>query len=115
MVENIRSVSKFKISRDEIFHSIQSSVEMASDASGVGHFVYKLNDQSVLCSRAFTEWERSFSSTHRELLAFCDLWNNQENCVKFRTHYTDSKAMVFIIGGGVPGIQNCREWSEKRF
>ena len=103
-IENIRSVSTYKISRDEIFHSIQSSVEMASDASGVGHFVYKLDDHSVLCTRAFTEWEKSCSSTHRELLAFCDLWDNFENCVKFRnsiiTHYTDSKAMVFIIGGG---------------
>ena len=102
-LENIRSVSKYPIDGGEKSVSMKT-VEVASDASNKGNFVYQVDDKSILSARSFTERETKESSTFRELTAFHDVWTNTQVCERFRNmsvhHYTDSKAMMYIIGGG---------------
>ena len=78
--------------------------ETVSDGSAVGFFVYELDDKTKLASRAYTEEERGGSSTYRELLAFHAAWTDVTVLEKFRnkrvSHFTDSKAMVYILTGG---------------
>ena len=64
--ENLEKVSKYPIT--ESSSTTPVNYETASDASGVGSFCYLLgNSRVTLASRAFTEVERSQSSTWREL------------------------------------------------
>ena len=101
---NIRTVSKFPINGKLSSVPASYRAEVASDGSGVGYFVYELSDKTRLVSRPFTQEESLQSSTYRELVAFHDIWTNKSMLERFSgkrvTHFTDSKAMVFIINGG---------------
>ena len=100
---NLSKVSKFPISVSSSTTPV--AFETASDASGVGHFAYLVGkSQEILASRAFSEDERSQSSTWRELSAFRDTWTNPEVLRRFGgsrvAHYTDSQAMASIVTKG---------------
>ena len=100
--QNIRSVSKFPMSKD--LTTIPASCKIASDGSGVGHFSYELGGKTCLATRPFTKQESEESSTYRELLAFHDTWTKDENLIKFKgmrvAHHTDSQALVHVIAKG---------------
>jgi phosphopantetheinyl transferase len=102
--EHIRSLNKYTINTSHSATPV--SFEVASDASGIGHFCYvmKEDDKSMLAARAFTEEERKESSTLRELTAFRDTWTNPEVLAKFAgtgiVHYMDNQAMVQVIAKG---------------
>ena len=94
---NINDVSKFSISGSR--STMPVSFEVASDASGVGHFAYLVNScRTILAARPFSEEERGQSSTWRELSAFHAVWTNPDWLRRFAgrrvCHYTDSQAMV---------------------
>ena len=106
--ENLEKVSKYPIT--ESSSTTPVNYETASDASGVGSFCYLLgNSRVTLASRAFTEVERSQSSTWRELSAFRDTWTCPEVLRRFAgcriAHYTDSQAMASIISKGSRNIR----------
>ena len=103
-LENIREVAKFPMSGSLTTVAAKYEAEVASDGSGIGYFVYKVNGKKCLARRAFTAEEREESSTFRELVAFHETWTNEEVLKSFQykrvAHYTDSKAMMFIIAQG---------------
>lgn len=64
--KNIDCVSKFPISGSR--STLPVSFQIASDASGVGHYAYLMSaDNTILSARPFSEEERRQSSTWREL------------------------------------------------
>ena len=102
-LENLESVSRFPI--QGFLSTTPVSYEVASDASGVGHFAYLVGGSRVrLAARAFTEEERGQSSTWRELAAVRDTWTNTEVLRQFKgcrvSHYTDSQAMASVLTKG---------------
>ena len=64
--------------------------------------MYKVLVKSCVISRPFTPAESEESSTFRELKAVHETWTNIEILVEFEGqtvgHYTDNKAVVFILG-----------------
>ena len=102
-LDNIDKVSKYPFS--DLLSTTPVVFETASDASGVGHFSYLLGEsRTTLASRAFSESERSQSSTWRELAAFHETWTDQTVLQRFQnsriSHYTDSRAMASIVTKG---------------
>ena len=102
-LENLEEVSKYPIQGS--LSTTPIAYEVASDASGVGHFSYMVGGSRImLATRAFTEEERGQSSTWRELAAVRDTWTNPEVLRQFQgcrvAHYTDSQAMAAIITKG---------------
>ena len=102
-LHNIRDVAKYPINGS--LSTTPVSYEVASDASGVGHYCYLVgSQQTVLSARAFSVQEQEESSTWRELTAFHDTWTNEEVLRQFAgtsvAHYTDSQAMATIIRKG---------------
>ena len=102
-VKNLKSVSKFPIG-GTLSSTTVGVEEVASDGSGVGHFVYSVGEGVRLAGRPYSSWEQQQSSTYRELVAFHDTWTCEEVLEKFKgkmvTHLTDSKAMCFIVEKG---------------
>ena len=76
--ENLEKVSKFPISvgKSATRVSFETPFETASDASGVGHYLYCLGDGTTLAARAFTSEEQEQSSTWRELVVIHDTCTN---------------------------------------
>lgn len=102
-MDNIREVAKYPISSS--LSTTPVSYEVASDASGVGHYSYLVGSQrTVLSARGFSAQEQEESSTWRELTAFHDTWTNEEVLKQFAgtrvAHYTDSQAMAIIVRKG---------------
>lgn len=100
---NLEAVAKYPIQGS--LTTTPVSYEVASDASGVGHFAYLVGAGRVkLAARAFSEQEREQSSTWRELAAVRDTWTNPEVLRQFQgcrvAHYTDSQAMASILTKG---------------
>ena len=77
---------------------------VGGDASDRGFFVYKVNSKQRLFSRPFTAVEFQESSTFKELTAVHETWTNDEILTEFSGktvgHYTDNKAVTFILSGG---------------
>ena len=101
--ENLQLVAKFPI--DGKLSTEPVSYEVASDASGIGHYVYLVGlSNTRLASRAFSAEERLQSSTWRELKAVHEVWTDPAMLKRFRgsriSHYTDNKAVAAIIAKG---------------
>ena len=100
--QNIEKVSKYPIQGS--ITSVPAGIRVASDSSGVGLFSYEVRGRPCLARRPFSAYERSQSSTYRELAAFFDTWTDPENLAYFEgkkiAHHTDNKAMVYIIAKG---------------
>ena len=101
--KNLRYTSKFPIS--VALTTLTTAHKVASDASDIGHYVYLTGKvPRMLAGRAFSLEEQEQSSTWRELKAFYDCWTNPKNLQEFANtqiaHYTDNKAMAFIIEKG---------------
>ena len=77
---------------------------VAGDASDRGFFVYKLNSKERLFFRPFTAVESKESSTFKELTAVHETWTREDVLVEYSGktvgHYTDNKAVTFILSGG---------------
>ena len=100
---NLEHVTKFPI--DGKLSTEAVSFEVASDASGIGHFVYLVGNPSTrLASRAFSTEECLQSSTWRELKAVHKVWTDSTVLERFRgsriAHYTDNKAVCAIMTKG---------------
>ena len=101
--ENLQLVAKFPI--DGKLSTEPVSYEVASDASGIGHYVYLVGSSNTrLASRAFSAEERLQSSTWRELKAVHEVWTDPVMLKRFSgsriSHYTDNKAVAGIIAKG---------------
>ena len=77
---------------------------IAGDASDKGFFTYKVDSKDRVISRPFTAAESKESSTFRELTTVHEVWTDEETLTEFAGqtvgHYTDNKAVCFIMGGG---------------
>ena len=102
-LSNLDKVAKYPI--NDPLSTTPIAYKTASDASRVGSFSYLVGkSRTTLASRAFSEAERSQSSTWRELSAFRDTWTDEAVLHRFRDsqvcHYTDSRAMASIVTKG---------------
>ena len=66
-------------------------------------FMYKVESKQKLFSRAFTVVESQESSTFKELTAVHETWTNPNILIEYANktvgHYTDNKAVSFILAG----------------
>ena len=87
-----------------------SEVEVASDASEVGLFVYEVKWGSFAWKRPLTPQEAEQSSTSRELMAFEDFYTHYGEKLRGQSvvHYTDSDnvAKMLQIGSRTPSLNN---------
>ena len=101
-LDNVRKVQKFPIA--DSLSSVATSVKVASDGSSIGFYSYEIDSKKRLASRAFSVHEGKQSSTYRELLAFHATWTSRENLEYYKNkriaHFTDNKALVYIIAKG---------------
>ena len=85
-----------------------SEVEVASDASEVGLFVYEVKCGSFAWKRPLTPEEAGQSSTSRELMAFEDFYTHYGENLRGQSvvHYTDSDnvAKMLQIGSRTPSL-----------
>ena len=94
---------------------IQYQTLVASDASGIGNYMYNLsmlNEEGVLdvlARRVFSEEEKKQSSTYRELSAFADFYLS-ERALSFKNqnilHFTDSEncSRILTVGSKNPRL-----------
>ena len=101
-LENLEELNGFPICKEPTIVKFEFSV--AGDASNRGFFVYRMNSKQRLSSRPFTAAESEESSTFKELTAVHETWTNEDILVEFANntvgHYTDNKAVTFILSGG---------------
>ena len=102
-LKNLKHTKKFPISVS--LSTTVAQFKVASDASDIGHYCYLTGKvPRVLAARDFSQQERGESSTWRELSAFHETWTNKDNLEEFKNsrvaHYSDSQAMVYIVGRG---------------
>ena len=101
-LENVRKVKKFPIS--DSLSSVATGIKVASDGSSIGFYSYEVDSKKRLACRAYSAVECKQSSTYRKLLAFHATWTSRENLECYRNkriaHFTDNKALVFIIAKG---------------
>ena len=78
-------------------------VEVASDASNVGEYIYEVKTGEFAFKRAFTETEALESSTSRELMCFEDFYDIYGAKLRGKAvvHYTDSKKCCGYAASGV--------------
>ena len=86
-------------------------ISISSDASDLGHCVYKVSeDRTILSKRLFSAEEAIKSSTYRELVAFRDFYLS-DKAKEFMhcniIHYTDNNncAIILSIGSRNPILQ----------
>ena len=101
--ENVREVGKYPIVNPAT--STVTECQVVSDGSGTGGFYsYEVETQKRLAGRSYTSHESKQSSTYGELVAIHDTWTIEVNLEKFRRkkvcHFSDNKALVFIIAKG---------------
>ena len=107
--ENLQDLNGFPICKEPSIVKFEFSV--AGDASDRGFFVYRVDSKQRLFSRPFSVAESQQSSTFKELTAVHETWTNMDILKEFSNntvgHYTDNKAVTFILSGGSrnPGLQ----------
>ena len=101
-VENLEELNGYPICKEPTVVKFEFSV--AGDASNRGFFVYKLGSKQRLSSRPFTAAESEESSTFKELTAVHETWTKEDILIEFENrtvgHYTDNKAVTYILSGG---------------
>ena len=101
-VDNLPSLDGYPICQDSSVIKFEFSV--SGDASDRGFFMYKVESRQKLFSRAFTVVESQESSTFKELTAVHETWTNPNILIEYANktvgHYTDNKAVSFILAGG---------------
>jgi hypothetical protein len=108
-LKNLQDLNGFPICKEPSVVKFEFSV--AGDASDRGFFVYKVASKQRLFSRPFSVAESQESSTFKELTAVHETWTNKDILAEFTGntvgHYTDNKAVTFILSGGSrnPGFQ----------
>ena len=101
--EHLSQVAKFPI--NGLLSTEPVAYEVASDASGVGHYVYLVGEaRTTLASRAFSLEEQDQSSTWREMKAVHEVWTDPAVLRRFSgcrvSHYTDNKAVAANVSKG---------------
>ena len=101
-LENLQDLNGFLFCKEPTICNFEYSV--VGDVSDRGFFVYKVNSKQRLFSRPFTAVEFQESSTFRELTAVHETWTNEDILAEFSGktvgHYTDNKAVTYILSGG---------------
>ena len=101
-VNNLSSLNGYPIRKQSSITAFEFA--LAGDASDRGFFTYKVESLKRAFSRPFTADESEESSTFRELTAVEETWTKPDILEEFRGktigHYTDSKAVVYILSGG---------------
>jgi hypothetical protein len=96
------NISEYPISVDPSLAHFEFSI--VGDASDKGFFTYKVGSKDRVISRPFTAIESIESSTYHELTTVHEVWTDESTLVEFAGqtvgHYTDNKAVCYIMLGG---------------
>ena len=98
--ENWDSLNGCPIKTDKSRISVTGEkIEVASDASNVGGFVYEVSCGAFAYKRPFTPEEAEDSSTSRELSVFEDFYNIHGENLKGKAvvHYTDAHNVALML------------------
>ena len=101
-VRNLSSLNGYPITKESSVTAFDFA--LASDASDLGFFSYRVDSLQRAFSRPFSADESEESSTFKELTAIKDTWSRIDVLEEFRGktvgHMTDSKYAVYILSVG---------------